>query len=185
MKKSILIIIILINCITIKAQSTYTIKSENNTVSAKHYLSFDEGIDSVIIKNKNCKLKLSNNKPLFEFEGIVNTININHIKKITNQSYLLIGVANLNWETQLNLIIIKKNKILKYYIIKSNSKRLRDVSFEYLPKTKEVIIPISKRYTPQDYIYDIDLKQNKLDSIKPLTKKISDTLFYHYKLKIE
>ncbi len=184
MKKSILIIIILINCIEINAQSNYSIKSEDSKVTANHFLDFEEGLDSVLVKNGKCNFKLSYHKPLFEFEGIVNSININHIKKIKNKTYLLIGVGTLNWETQLNLIFIKKNKILKYYIVVSNNKRLRDVTFEYLPKTKEVIIPITKQYTPQNFIYEINLKENKLDTIKPLKEK-TENKHFRYKLKIK
>ncbi len=189
--KNALIFLILLSGF-VNAQETYERKSEDGKVLAENFIAFDEGIDSVIIKNRKHKFKFSYHEPFINIkddEGynlIDNSIVVNRIKKIKKKTYLIVAYGgNLSLETELNLFIIKKNKILKYYVVQSNNKRLRDVSFEYLPKTKEVIIPISKRYTPQDYIYDIDLKQNKLDSIKPLTKKPLDTLFYHYKLKIE
>lgn len=192
MNKYIFFIILSINCFVVNSQSRYTIKSDDGKVSADHYIAFDEGLDSVIVKNKQCKIKLSHLEPKFDIKfnesgrTISNYISISHIKKIKDKIYLLIGIGgNLNWETQLNLIFIKKNKILKYYVGMSNDKTLRDVTFKYLPKTKEVIIPIPKEYIPKDYIYEINLKENKLDSIKSMNSNIEDKRNYIYKLKIK
>ncbi len=72
-----------------------------------------------------------------------------------------------------------------YYVVNSNDKLLRDVTFEYLPKTKEVLIPILKIDTPKDYIYEIDLKENRLDSIKALPESANDRYYHRYRLKIK
>ena len=190
-KRFIIVIVLYLICIVANAQSSYTIASKDSLVIAENFINFYEGIDSVVVKNKTCKLKFSYTNPLFDFTGedgyapVVASFWTNHIKKITKNVYLLIGVGgDTSFETELNLIFIKKDKILKYYIVKSNNKRLRDITFEYLPKTNEVIIPIIKRYTPQNYIYDIDIKENKLDSIKALEEsKLAK--FHRYRLKIK
>ncbi len=191
MKKLIFALFLLTNCVLINAQSSYKIESKDGKVTAENFLGYGEGRDSVIVKNKKCKIKFSYHNPLFDFvdeDGytpISSSFSAHYLKRINKNIYLLIGIGgNLEWETQLNLIFIKKNKILKYYVAKSNEKRLRDVTFKYLPKTKEVIIPITKQYTPQDYIYEINLKENKFDTIKPINKDMSDK-FYEYKLKIK
>jgi len=193
MKQKILYTILIVGCISINAQKSFVFKSKDNKVLAENFISYDGVRDSVIIKNKNHKFLFSHHKPFINikdnegYDLIDNSLAILNIKKVKRKIYLIIGYAgNTSVETQLNLFFIKKNKILKYYVIQSNDKMLRDVSFEYLPKNKEVVIPVSKKYTPQNYLYDIELKKRKsYDTIKPITKKRSDSLFYHYKLKIK
>ena len=183
MNKIYIIVFVLIHCYVSNAQNTYTIKSKDGKVSAKHYIGFGEGLDSVLVKNKKSIFKFSYHKPMFEFEEITTDINVNHIKKIKNNKYLLLGIGgNLNLETQLNLIFIKKDKILKYYVVMSNNKSLRDIDFKYLPKTKEVVIPITTKHTPLDYIYEVDIKENKLSEIKPFKQTSSR---YYYKIKTQ
>ncbi|MDO6761524.1 hypothetical protein Q4566_15030 [Tamlana sp. 2_MG-2023] len=191
MKKIILTLILAINFFTTHAQRSYEIKSNDGKVIAENFIGFGEGRDSVIVRNKGYKLKFSYHTPLFDFKEdngyspIDISFSARHIKHITTNIYLLIGVGgNTNLETELHLVFIKKNKILKYYVIVSNDKRLRDITFEYLPKTKEIIFPITKEYTPQDYIYDVILKENSLDTIKPM-KAEKDSKFYQYKLKVK
>lgn len=83
------------------------------------------------------------------------------------------------------MFFIKKDKILKYYIIQSYNKSLRNIDFNYISNKEGGIVSFPKIYTPQDYIYDIDLNTQTLDTIKPLTGKQSDSLSYHYMLKIK
>ncbi len=191
MRKIILTLIFLINFSIISAQNSYEIKSKDGKVIAENFISYDEGRDSVIVKNEKCKLKFSHYNPLFSFidddgySPVDPSFFAHYIKKIKDKVYMVIGVGgDTSLGTELNLIFIKKNKILKYYIVVSNNKRLRDVTFEYLPKTKEVIIPITKQYTPQNFIYEINLKENKLDTIKPLKEK-TENKHFRYKLKIK
>jgi hypothetical protein len=189
--KKILSIIFLLILSKGYTQTSYKIQSKDGKVIVQNFISYEEGRDSVIVKHRKCKLKFSYHTPLFNF---VNNDGYNpvdpsfvarSVRKITKNIYMLIGIGgNTNFETELNLIFIKKGEILKYYIVKSNNKLLRDVTFEYLPKTKEVLIPIPKKQTPLNYIYDINIKENKLDSIRALEEsKLAK--FHRYKLKIK
>lgn len=192
MKKLIFALFFLTNCILINAQSSYKIESKDSKVIAENFIGFQEGIDSVIVKNKKCRLKFTSHKPLFNFyhedndsDDIPNYFWASSIKKINKKVYMLVGISeNVYSMKQHHLIFIKKNKILKYYVTVSDNKRVMDIKFKYLKKTKEVVIPITKQYTPQSYIYEINLKENKFDTIKPIKKNISDK-FYEYQLKIK
>jgi hypothetical protein len=188
MKKIISIITIFISCFLSIAQSQYEIKSSDGKIIARHFKNPQEGLDSIVIKNNKHNLKLSRHTPFFKFEDkkIVKSIYTNQIEKINNNIYMLKGVGTLNWETQLHFIFFKKNKILKYYLLISNDRQLRSESihFKYLSKTNEVIIPIIKRYTPLNYIYDINIKENKLDSILALEQPKSSK-YHKYKLKVK
>ncbi len=193
LKTTISVIIFLAINFSINAQKSYVVKSKDGKVSAEKFISFDEGVDSLILKNKKHKFKFSYLDPFIKIKddegyGLLSgNLVVHRIKKIKKNIYLIIGFAgNLSVETELHLLFVKKNKILKYYVLKSDDKMLRDVFYEYLPKTKEIIIPISRRYTPQDYLYDIELEnRSSFDTIRPMVEKKSDSLFYHYKLKIK
>lgn len=192
MKKIILLTLLVTSYFPITAQKSYIFKSKDEKVSAENFIAFDEGRDSLVIKNKNHKFKFSYDEPFIRIkdsEGynlFDNGILVRNIKKIKKQIYLIVGYAgNLNVETELHLFFIKKDKILKYYVIKSYNKRLRDIDFNYISNKEGGIASFSKIYTPQDYIYDIDLNTQTLDTIKPLTGKTSDSLSYNYKLKIK
>ncbi|MDO6761519.1 hypothetical protein Q4566_15005 [Tamlana sp. 2_MG-2023] len=191
MKKIILTLILAINFFTTHAQRSYEIKSNDGKVIAENFIGFGEGIDSVIVRNQKYKLKFLNDTPLYNFiedngySPIDNSFSARHIKHITTNIYMLIGVGgDTSLGTELHLVFIKKNKILKYYVLISNDKRLRDITFEYLPKSKEIVFPIAKEDTPQDYIYDVILKENSLDTIKPMIAE-ENPKFYQYKLKVK
>ncbi len=210
MKKIIIVIYLLTGSILVNAQRNYTTRSKDKTVSATTFINHGEGLDSVIVTNKKHKMRFLPSTPLFNFydknnepepEPIGNYFTAYSIQKIKKNIYLLVGLGGYrNFEIELHLIIIKKNKILKYYIVKSGDKTLRDPRFKYLSKTKEILISIPKLDTPENSVHEINLKENKFKIIKSLTakeltvkpltektltKKVSDSLFYHYKLKIK
>lgn len=180
----------MVNYWIINGQENYTVISNDKKVSAKHFLGLGEGLDSIIIIYKNYKLKLSNDQPLFDIDGIVNTININpDIKKINKKVYLLYGIGTLaGGETQINFIFIKKNKISKYYILRSKNRMLKFTPpfFKYFPKKREGMFSILKSDTFQDYIYEVDIKNNTYDTIQPIKKGIQkDREQYTYRLKTQ
>lgn len=67
MKKLIFALFLLTNSLFVNAQSSYKIESKDSKVIAENFIGFEEGIDSVIVKNKKCRLKFTYHKPLFNF----------------------------------------------------------------------------------------------------------------------
>ena len=180
----------------INAQKVTTRESKDGKYYAENFIAFEGGVDSVIIQNKCHKFKFSYHEPYITIKNeegynlIANNIGIRTIKKINKNIYLVIGISKkVSYETEFNLIFIKKGKILKYYVVKSGGRLDGDLSFEYLSKTKEVLIPFSKKYRQQNYGYDIELKNPAtFDTIRPLPikeEKKSHPNVYYYKLKIE
>ena len=53
MMKIVLLVFVILSCIVINGQSSYTITSQDSLVTAENFISFDEGIDSVVVTNKN------------------------------------------------------------------------------------------------------------------------------------
>jgi hypothetical protein len=58
---------------------------------------------------------------------------------------------------------------LKYIVVKSHDKRLREIEFYYDEKNNELIFPIRiENRNDEAPIYDIDLENNRLIKIFPL-----------------
>lgn len=177
MKYFIFLIVLLINTAIASSQSSWSVKSEDGLVKAENYIGFDEGRDSVIVNTKYHKFRFSYHYPLFNteiIEEIGHSFIVRSIKKVNRKMYVLVGVGgNLNFETQLNLIFIKKDKIVKHIVVKSIDKELRDVEFYYRKRGKEFVFP--RRITNSNdmaSIYELYAKENKLDIINPLKENL-------------
>lgn len=174
MKKMILIFLLLLsNILFINAQRNWSVKSEDDLVKARNYIGFEEGRDSVIVKTPQQSFRFSNHYPLSEIlrsSEIDASFTIRSIKKVNDKVYLLTGIGgNLEFETELSLIFINQNKILKYIVVKSYDKRLREIEFYYDEKNNELIFPIRiENRNDEAPIYDIDLENNRLIKIVPL-----------------
>ncbi len=191
MKNGLLLMLLMASSISLNAQKSHVFKSDDGKVLAENFISYEEGVDSVVVKNKKHQFKFSYHEPFIQikdgdgYDLFDNAITVRNIKKVKNRIYLLVGYGgNLNIETELHLIFIKKSAVLKYYVLKSHDKTLRDVSFEYLPKTKEVVIPIAKQYTPQNFIYAIAPEAGQMDTIRPIKDEVNDQ-YRKYKLKVQ
>lgn len=176
MQKLILLLIIsFLNILFVNAQRSWLVKSEDGLLEAKNYIGFGEGRDSVIVKTPQQSFRFSNHIPLSEIflsNEIDASFTIRSIKMVNDKVYLLTGIGgNLEFETELSLIFINQDKILKYVVIKSYDKRLREIEFYYDDKNNELIFPILvEDLNDKLPIYDIDLENNRLIQIFPLNE---------------
>lgn len=170
--KKLLNLVLLFSMLMINAQKNWTVNSADSLVKSENYVGFDEGRDSAIVKTPQAVLRFSRYFPLYDTQIITEideSLLVRSIKKIKEHTYLLIGISgNENYETQLSLIFIDEREILKYVVIKSIDKRLRDIEYIYDDETKELIFPrnIDNINDPIP-IYNIDIKTNKLTEIMP------------------
>lgn len=146
MKKFTLIFLLFfLNILFLNAQRNWSVKSEDDLVKARNYIGLEEGRDSVIVKTQQQSFRFSNHYPLSEIlpaNEIDASFTIRSIKKLNDKVYLLTGIGgNLEFETELSLIFINQNKILKYIVVKSCDKRLREIEFYYDEKNNELIFP--------------------------------------------
>lgn len=182
-----IISIVLLFCISLlNAQNNWIVKSDDSLVIAKNYMGFAEGRDSAIVVTKSHKFIFSYHYPLFK-EEIIDQIDgsfwVMSIKRINDEVYLLVGVGgNENFETQLSLIFINESKILKYIVIKSIDKRLRDIEYLFDEKNKEFVFTRGiVNINDEIPIYDLDIDEQKIRKIMPLKENLSEykTKFVH------
>lgn len=96
MKKTALFILMFI-CLSTNAQKVFVNNSDDGKIIAENFISFDEAVDSVVIKSKKYNFKFSRYKPFIKIkdsEGynlISNSIRVSKINKINKKIYLVVA----------------------------------------------------------------------------------------------